>query len=267
MLLSFSHRGKTFQFDSAQPIDISIPLRSGRQNPKAFAVPDPKMMPIQSGDFIGDVLQGGSCNVNEIYFNPHCNGTHTECVGHISREKHSLNQCLQEFFFMAQLITVTPEEVNRDKVITHVSLLSKLKNELPHGAAGPEMLPANALIIRTLPNDKGKLARNYSGMNPPYLHFEMAQMLREKGVEHLLIDLPSIDKEDDSYLYAHHEYWHYAKNPLYMDVVKVRTQATVTELIYVPDSVEDGFYLLNMQVASFENDASPSKPVLYKFVS
>ncbi len=37
-----------------------------------------------------------------------------------------------------------------------------------------------------------------------------------------------------------------------------------TELIFVRDEVEDGSYLLNLQIASFENDASPSKPVLYK---
>ncbi|MGO3156445.1 MAG: cyclase family protein, partial [Mesonia sp.] len=31
--------------------------------------------------------------------------------------------------------------------------------------------------------------------------------------------------------------------------------------------VEDGNYLLNLQIASFHNDASPSKPVLYKIES
>jgi hypothetical protein len=41
-----------------------------------------------------------------------------------------------------------------------------------------------------------------------------------------------------------------------------RLEATITEMIYVPDNV-DGSYLLNLQIASFENDASPSKPVLY----
>jgi hypothetical protein len=32
---------------------------------------------------------------------------------------------------------------------------------------------------------------------------------------------------------------------------------------FVSDEVKDGTYLLNLQIASFENDASPSKPVLY----
>jgi hypothetical protein len=35
-------------------------------------------------------------------------------------------------------------------------------------------------------------------------------------------------------------------------------------MIYVENQVADGIYILNLQIASFENDASPSKPVLYK---
>jgi hypothetical protein len=32
----------------------------------------------------------------------------------------------------------------------------------------------------------------------------------------------------------------------------------------VPDDIVDGIYLLEIQMAPFENDASPSRPVLYK---
>jgi hypothetical protein len=35
-------------------------------------------------------------------------------------------------------------------------------------------------------------------------------------------------------------------------------------MIYVPNKVEDGKYILNLLIAPFQNDASPSKPVLYK---
>jgi hypothetical protein len=48
------------------------------KNP-AFSVVD--------GDFIGKgLLQGSSTNFNNIYFNPHGHGTHTECVGHITEK-------------------------------------------------------------------------------------------------------------------------------------------------------------------------------------
>ncbi len=249
MQISFEHQGKKCTADLSKPIDISIPLRAGAENVKAFYASDVKIEPMKAGSFIGDVLQGGSCNVNDIAFNPHCNGTHTECVGHISKEKHSLNQCLKEFFFLAQLITVTPEEINGDKIISRASI----EKSLP---ANFELQTSNSLILRTLPNDTAKLTKNYSGTNPPYIHHEAATWLRELGIEHLLLDLPSIDKEDDNKLLAHHAYWHYPE--------RTRQQATITELIYVPGSIPDGIYLLSLQVTSFENDASPSKPVLYK---
>jgi hypothetical protein len=35
-------------------------------------------------------------------------------------------------------------------------------------------------------------------------------------------------------------------------------------MIFVDDTIKDGSYILNLQIASFENDASPSKPVLFK---
>ncbi|MGH7784095.1 MAG: cyclase family protein, partial [Candidatus Binatia bacterium] len=45
---------------------------------------------------------------------------------------------------------------------------------------------------------------------------------------------------------------------------KTRTDCTITELIYVPNEVEDGECLLNLQIAPFAADASPSRPVLFK---
>ena len=81
----------------------------------------------------------------------------------------------------------------------------------------------------------------------------------DRNIEHLLIDLPSVDKEDDNgALLAHKAFWklHGA----------VRWNATITEFIFVPNNIEDGTYILNLQVAPFENDASPSRPVLYKII-
>ena len=86
--------------------------------------------------------------------------------------------------------------------------------------------------------------------------------LRDNGISHLLIDLPSVDKEkDEGKLLAHKTFW----NVTNTDVLNVeaRKDATITEMIYVADAVADGSYLLNLQIASFENDATPSKPVLY----
>lgn len=246
---------KIFSVDLSQPIDISIPLRAGEKNVNAFHMPPVKIEPFRIGSFVGDVNAGGSCNVNNIFFNPHGNGTHTECVGHISKEKYTINQCLKNFFFIAELITISPDEKKGDRIITLEQVSSAVKKL--QSATGNNQFPnPGAIIIRTLPNNDDKLVKKHSGTNPPYLHHEAAKWIFEQGIEHLLLDVPSVDREDDGgKLLAHHEFWQYPHN--------ARLNSTITELIYVPSSVSDGIYFLNLQIASFENDASPSKPLLF----
>jgi kynurenine formamidase len=238
--------GNKYVVDLNNPLDISIPLRKGENNVNAFYIPPVEIAPFSIGSFIGDVLQGGSCNVNNIRFNPHGNGTHTECVGHIAKEKYTINQCMKTFFFLAEVVSVNPERRAEDLLITKTQLEEIFGNK-----------EVEALVIRTLPNDVSKQVRQYSGSNPPYLESEAAAYLVTRGVKHLLLDVPSVDREDDGgKLSAHHAFWQYPHQP--------RTDCTITELIYVPDSIVDGTHLLNIQIASFENDASPSKPLLYR---
>jgi len=256
MQSQINFKGKTFSIDLDQPIDISIPLRRGEKNVNAFYIPPVKIEPFRMGSFVGDVNEGGSCNVMNIFFNPHGNGTHTECVGHISKDLITINQCMKKFFFIAGLISVSPENKNGGMMIMQEQVSSQFKRLLDNS----NFPVPDALIIRTLPNDDSKQNRQYSGANPPYLHHEAAKWIREQGIEHLLLDLPSVDREDDGgKLLAHHEFWQYPD--------KTRMNATITELIYVPSSVPDGIYFLNIQIASFENDASPSKPVIFEVMN
>lgn len=246
MLATITHNNKTHRIDLSKPLDVSMPMRGNAQNVNAWYLDPPRIEPHVEGDFIGKVSDGASVNFNDIWFNPHAHGTHTECVGHITAEFHSIHQNLDQFFFMAELISIAPKLENDDWVVSRHILELALKSE-----------KVEALVIRTLPNDRKKLSRQYSNTNPPYLLEEAVQFLVEKGVEHLLIDLPSIDKEkDEGALRAHKTFWNFSG--------QLRKRATITEFIYVPDDIEDGTYFLNLQVAPFENDASPSRPVLYK---
>ena len=63
-------------------------------------------------------------------------------------------------------------------------------------------------------------------------------------------------EEDEGKLLAHKAFWQYPD--------AVRRNSTITELIFVPNEIKDKVYLLNIQIASFEIDVSPSKPVLYE---
>lgn len=243
------------QVDFSKPIDISIPLTNTDENPIAWYIDKPRIEPVVFGDWIGKVSEGkSSTNFNNIFFNPHGHGTHTECVGHITREFYSINQCLKQFFFMAELISLVPESQGEDLVITQKQLSTALRGQTPE-----------AIIIRTLPNFKIKKSLNYSNTNPPYLEEAAAIFIRERGIKHLLIDLPSVDKEhDEGKLLVHKAFWNVKE--VYTLNADARLDCTITEMIFVEDEVPDGSYLLNLQIASFENDASPSKPVLYQLV-
>jgi kynurenine formamidase len=241
-----------FNIDLSRPIDISIPLTNTDENPIAWYIEKPVIEPVVFGDWIGSIKEGASTNFNTISFNPHGHGTHTECLGHITREFYSINQCLKQFFFLAELVSIVPEMQGDDWVITR----NQIKKAL--GLKTPE-----AIIIRTLPNFKIKKSLKYSNTNPPYLAEDAALFIRENGIKHLLIDLPSVDKEhDEGKLLAHKAFWN-VKDINNLNA-NARLDCTITEMIYVADEVEDGSYLLNLQIASFENDASPSKPILYQ---
>jgi len=147
---------------------------------------------------------------------------------------------------LAEIITVAPEKNGNDFVISKKQLQFALGNK-----------KREAVVIRTIPNTKEKFSMQYSNTNPPYLLEDAAMHLCKNGVKHLLIDLPSVDKEkDNGMLLAHNAFWNTES--------KIRLDATITEFIFVPNAVKDGTYILNLQIASFENDATPSKPVLYK---
>ncbi len=250
-----------FTIDLSKPIDISIPLTNSDQNPIAWYIEKPQIEPVRFGEWIGKVSEGSSTNFNNIFFNPHGHGTHTECLGHITREFYSINQCLKTFFFEALLISVEPEQVNEDLIITK----EQIHQQLVNSAKAKSTDQLQALIIRTLPNLESKKHKNYSHTNPPYLAEDAAIYIREIGIEHLLIDLPSVDREEDEgKLLAHKAFWNLKDVNQPND--DARLHCTITEMIYVDDPVKDGNYLLNLQIASFENDASPSKPILYELL-
>lgn len=250
MIASIFHKGKDYKIDFRSPIDISMPLSTDVHSASAWYVKPMQLEPVVMGDWIGDVSKGGSVNFRTVTFNPHGNGTHTECVGHISKEFVTINHCLKKFMFLAELVTILPKELeNGDFVITREHLETALEGKKPE-----------AVVIRTLSNGLNKLSMQYSNTNPPYVLKEAILFLNEIGVEHLLIDMPSIDREnDEGKLLAHHAFWQYPDNTQF--------QKTITEFIYVPNEIYNGSYFLNLQIASFENDASPSKPVLYKIFS
>ena len=240
-------------FDTQSAIDISIPVKSSNQSVRAWYLDKPEISPVRTNEFLGSIEEGGSVNFRNIFFNPHGHGTHTECCGHITPEVYSVNQVIKHFFVHCLLVTVEPIKVwneqykTFDFVITKEQISDRISNSQHY----------EALVVRTAPNEENKRSLNYSNSNPPFFEVEVVDLLNELGVIHFLTDLPSVDRElDGGELAFHHRYWNVPFNP--------DLQRTITELVYVNNEIKDGEYILELQVAPIENDASPSRPVLYE---
>ena len=239
--------------DLSHPIDLSLTSKI-KNSFKAWYVDEIQIKVIKNGDFIGSVNQGGSVNFKEILINPHGNMTHTESVGHISKEEVFVNKILEKYHFSAQLISLEPEKANSDgesgvkKGDFYVGI-DQIKDKIK-----PNI---DALILKTQKNYHQLKEKTYNNTNWPYLKKETAAYIRDCGIVHLLIDQPSVDKEfDDGNLLAHKAFWNYPN--------ELDKKRTITELIGIPDGVNDGIYLLNLSMANIENDASPSRPTIYK---
>ena len=240
----FTFGQTSYRADLSRPFDISVAISP--DGTTAWGLNRARIRPHVEEGFVGSIAAGASVNFNDIWLNPHAHGTHTECLGHIDISAASVLQNPPPAWMQARLVSLEPRKTDQGSVITAADLSEVL------GANPPE-----AAIIRTLPNTEKKSTQKWSGTHPPFLEPAAAAWLREAGVDHLLIDLPSVDPErDGGALSAHKAFWGVPEAPM--------QDATITELIYVPDTVRDGNYLLNLQVAPIENDASPSRPVLFE---
>lgn len=251
--------------DLSRPIDISIPLRFNGPQPNAYGVEPASSEACEYGSLVGDTRRGGSCNFERYTFIPHCSGTHTECLGHVTKDRISVRDSLQDTIMTARLVSVQPIKASEsaesysvgfgehDHVITRAALAA-----LQPGREN------EALIVRTLPNSDDKLTGAYCESNiPPYFTSDAMRYIADGGCKHLLVDTPSIDRLfDDGKLLNHRIFWNIEEGSFEVGS-ETRTTSTITELIYVPNDVPDGEYLLNLQIAPFESDCSPSRPILF----
>ena len=256
--------GSEYRFDPT-PIDISIPLRFNGPQPNAYRVETASSKPCVAGDLTGDTRQGGSCNFEQYTLIPHCNGTHTECVGHITNERISITDCLRDTLVSAVLITVDPTR-GSDTAETYSMAIEETDRVITRNLIESAVSPRTkswALVIRTLANDQRKLTRRYDEPVPAYFTTEAMAYIVELGFRHLLVDLPSIDRMyDEGGLSNHRVFWNVEQGS-FATTAETRRDHTITELIYVPNNVDDGPYLLNLQIAPFHADASPSRPLLF----
>lgn len=262
-----THAGRELTVDLSRGVSLAIPVDFNGPQPRHFGAPPARAQPFAVPGFAGSVAGGASCNCSVVTLIPHCHGTHTECVGHLTREPHDAWRVVPLGLIPALLVSVSPERASDspegtdplpapgDLLITAAALERAWPKALPFEPA--------ALIIRTLPNTADKRSRDYTGLVPPYLSREAAELLLARAITHLVVDVPSIDRtHDEGRLTAHRLFFGLAPGETGLDAAR-RAAATVTELAFVPNALADGPYLLELQVPELAGDAAPSRPLLY----
>jgi len=241
--------------DLSHPVSLARELDFQSPQPQHFGAPAATSRPYSAPGFSGAVSSGASCNCAVISVIPHCNGTHTESAGHLTLEALDAYRVVPFGPIPALLISVpvtaasdtseTSDPAPRpgDGVITQ----SAIDSRWPQSTA----FDPQALIIRT------------RGASTAYLTREAAQRIVQRGIQHLVIDLPSLDREhDEGRLTAHRVFFGVPPGVTSLESAR-RPEATVTELASIPDRLADGAYLLELQVPAWRGDAVPSRPVLY----
>jgi len=268
MIFSFQIKHHNYAFNADQPLDISIPLKFNGAQPNAFGVEKATAKACEAENLIGDTRRGGSCNFEEYKLIPHCNGTHTESIGHLTNQRISIHNSLKDYLLLATIITIEPEIASEttetysvkfgvhDKLITRKALEKILKNKSKNFL--------EALIIRTLPNDIDKMTEKYEENLSPYFSTEAMTLIRTLNIRHLLVDMPSIDRTNDKGKLANHRiFWNVEQGSQDLNNESLLNN-TITEMIFVPDNIKDGNYILNLQIAPFGSDASPSRPIVFE---
>jgi hypothetical protein len=253
MKLNLQIGNKSYTVDLIEPVDISLPITFDEDSAAAFGAAPAQKAVFEAGDFAGSVRAGGSCNCELYTFAPHLHGTHTECVGHISDEPIAVTRIIGNTLLPATLVTIAPEIAAEsydpalnpnDMTITQTALEDALED------ADPDFLAA--LIVRTNSHDLD---------DPPFFSTEAMTHICRLPIEHLLTDLPSVDRRDDGGKLSNHRiFWGVMPG---VTAIETPSSRTITEMIRAPKTLPDGRYLLDLQVAPFVCDAAPSRPVLY----
>ena len=257
MKIQIEHNNRLYKINSNEGTRISIPMNFNKdQNPKFYDTNNPEKKYYSSNQVEYSLSRGAGCNVPLINMNIHCSGTHTESANHVVSEGKLIGDIQNTDFIPSQLISVSSENStsenyhvsynDNDRFITK-NILSSIDFDLDF---------MDSIIIRTLPNDDSKKTMNYNDDHHPFLTNDAIRYIKQMGVNHILIDTPSIDRYDDEGKLGNHHIF-------FMDNEKPNSN-TITELIFVPNICADGKYFLSLGIASFNLDAAPSSPVIYK---
>jgi hypothetical protein len=188
---------------------------------------------------------------------PHCNGTHTESASHLTIEQRPLHEFLPVEPMPALLLKVAAEDA-----------LASGEGSLPAPQAGDRLITRRAVLAewQRHPDTRPRALLLSTGTDwrdgaPPFLSHQLVAELVERGIEHLVTDLPSVDRlQDEGRLTAHRIFFGLPAASTHL-ADAVRPGATITELAQFPATLVDGPCALQIQIPAWSGDAVPSRPL------
>jgi kynurenine formamidase len=267
MHAELSYGGQKVRAALDRGVSLAIAVEFGAAGPRHFGVGSPESRPVAVGNFSGSVATGASANCSTVTLTPHCQMTHTETVAHLTREAGDAWRVVPRGLLPAVVVSVVPEPASESSESTDPQpyATDTLITRRRLRAAWPmtRMVDPVAVIVRTLPNDPAKRTRNYADLVPPYFTREAVDWLVEKRIEHLVLDVPSLDRTHDEGRMVGHRLFFGLPPGSTARGDAARSRATITELAFVPDEVHDGPCILSLAVPAIGGDAVPSQPIVY----
>lgn len=267
--------GRCWHTDLGRGLDLARVLHFDAAAPRWFGAPAPRCEPLLAGGVSARVDTGASCNCSTLTLTPHGNGTHTESVGHLTREPHDVHAVAPRGLVAARVVTLAPQPaaqsaegsdpapLPQDLLITRQALEQAWSGTDTNASihTGADAPAPQALIIRT--RSPATDATDAAATPAAFLSREAAHWLVAKGITHLVLDVPSADRtEDHGRLTAHRIFFGLPTGSATL-ADATRPGATITELAAIGTAVADGPYLLSLQLPAIAGDAVPSRPVLY----
>eukprot|EP00871_Galdieria_phlegrea_P003519 jgi/Galph1/4168/GphlegSOOS_G2846.1 len=251
----------------SQPVDISISVRGhvGEFGIEAFGIGQPKATEVCQA------YGGIGVNCTSIEFNPHANGTHTECVGHVvDHQRYYVEDCfpgiIQGCCLLVsvtplQIVGPTPEDIvysqaqEGDLVVSGKLLEEAILTTLESQLLSKEHCP-RILVVRTLPNGPEKYPTSNNSVNWPYFTSDAVKVLDQFDIQHLLVDTPSLDRHPDGgRVEAHKSFWKVSSTGSQNNTTSPRPKyqkgRSLTELCCISDPVKDGIYFIVLSLSPF----------------
>ncbi len=253
MVLLYRVGDKVFELEEFVNVGRVVSNGSG---PNCFYLPRLGISPVEIGEFVGSVARGGSCNVDMLNLTPH-NVTHLETSAHILHNGGVAVSSLDLNCFHGLCYLVDLSTGESKGLIEEDSVMTKLRNL---------ELPIQILAIKT-PASILPSSYDFSGMDflalSPALASAVSQF-EENGseIQTLILDLPSVDMENDAELTAHRRF---LQIPDGVSEYEDKLGRAVVELAYFGD-LKEGYYYCSITPPRIESNAVPVSVALARLI-